>query len=251
MGLFGLNGRVAMVTGASRGLGKAMAIGLAEAGAKVAVTDVLGTNETVTEIRRRGKEAIGMKVDVSKKREAGRMVGEVVKKWGRLDILVNNAGIFRTAPAEKITEEEWEKVMAVNLKGQFLCAQEAGRQMSKQKSGRIINIASIAGQFGFANSAAYNASKAGIILLTKTLAVEWGKYGIRVNAICPGVFATAMTSDFLKDKSFKEMVKKRVPLGREGKAEELAGAVIFLASEASSYITGHALVVDGGWTAGL
>ncbi|MDI6655401.1 MAG: glucose 1-dehydrogenase [Candidatus Hydrothermarchaeota archaeon] len=249
--LFDLTGKVAIVTGASRGLGRAMAVGLAGAGANVVVTDILDVNETVEEIKKLGREAVGIKVDVSKKGDVERMVQQTIEKFGRVDILVNNAGIFRMAPAETMKEEDWDKVIAVNLKGQFLCAQEVGKQMIKQKSGKIINMASVAGKLAFAQSAAYNASKAGIILMTKTLAVEWGKYNIQVNAICPGVFATAMTEDFLKDENFLQMIKTRVPLARYGEPEELVGTVIYLASKASDYMTGHALVIDGGWTAGL
>ncbi len=249
--MFDLTNKIAIVTGASRGLGKAMAIGLAEAGANVVVTDILDTSETVNEIKKLGRETMGIKVDVSKKSDVEAMVRQSVKKFGRIDILVNNAGIFRMASAETMKEEDWDKVIAVNLKGQFLCAQEVGKQMIKQKSGKIINIASVAGKFAYAQAAAYNASKAGVILMTKTSAVEWGKYNIQVNAICPGVFATAMTKDFLGDKNFLQMIKTRVPLGRYGKPEELVGVVVYLASKASDYMTGHALVIDGGWTAGL
>ena len=133
----------------------------------------------------------------------------------------------------------------------FLCAQAVGRQMMKQKSGSIINIASIAGLGGYASSVPYSASKAGVILMTKTLAVEWGKHNVRVNAICPGVFATNMTDSYLKDKQFKDMIQNKVPLGRHAKPDELVGTVVYLASKASDYMTGHALVIDGGWTAGI
>lgn len=249
--LFELTGKVAVVTGASRGLGRAMALGLANAGAKVVVTDILDTSKTVEDIKKMDRETLGLKVDVTKKTDVEQMVQQTLKKFGKIDILVNDAGIVRSAPAEAMKEEDWDKVIAVNLKGQFLCAQAVGAQMIKQKSGKIINIASIAGKLGSAQSAAYGASKAGIILLTKTLALEWGKYNIRVNAICPGVFATAMTDDFLKDNNFSQMLKMRVPLGRPGEPDELVGTVVYLASKASDYMTGHALVIDGGWTAGL
>lgn len=249
--LFNLTNKIAVVTGASRGLGKAMATGLAKAGADIVVTDILDITETVGEIKKLGREALGVRVDVSKKEDIETMVKQTIEKFGRIDILVNNAGIFRVSPAEMMKEEDWDKVIAVNLKGQFLCAQEVGKQMIKQKSGKIINMASIAGKFAFAQSVAYNASKAGVILLTKTLAVEWGKYNIQVNAICPGVFATAMTEDFLKDENFLQMMKTRVPLARYGEPKELVGAVVYLASKDSDYMTGHALVIDGGWTAGF
>jgi len=249
--LFDLTGKVAVVTGASRGLGKAIAIGLATAGANVVVTDVLDTSEAVREIKNLGREAIGIKVDVSKKEDINSMVQQAVKKFGRIDILVNNAGILRMSPTEDINEGDWNLVMGINLKGQFLCAQAVGKQMIKQKSGNIINMASVAGQFGFPMAAAYDCSKGGVILLTKALAAEWAKYNVRVNAIAPGVFETPMTSDMLKTKEFNQTIKMNVPMGRPGNPKELAGVVVFLASDASSYVTGHVLVVDGGWTAGL
>jgi NAD(P)-dependent dehydrogenase (short-subunit alcohol dehydrogenase family) len=246
-----LPGKIAIVTGGSRGLGKAMAIGLANAGAHVVVCDVLDTKETVRIIQELEKECIGLKVDVTKPTDIAMMVRKTVEKFHAIDVLVNNAGVVKSAPAESMTEEDWKRVLTINLTGEFLCAQAVGNQMIKQKHGRIINIASVAGMFGSAQSVAYSASKAGIILLTKTLAVEWGKYGINVNAICPGMFLTDMTESYLKDPVFSQMIKNRVPLGRYAHPEELMGAVVFLASNASAYVTGHTLVVDGGWTAGL
>ena len=247
--LFDLKGKVAIVTGASRGLGRGMAIGLARAGANVVVTDILDTKETVDEVKKLGREALGIKVNVTKKSDVEAMVQQTLEKFGMVDILVNNAGILRIEPTEDMKEEDWDKVLAVNLKGQFLCAQEVGKNMIKQKSGKIINISSIAGKFGNPQSAAYNASKAGVILLTKTLAIDWGKHNIQVNAICPGAFYTPMTEESFKDENLVQMIKTSVPLGRYGEPEDLVGTVIYLASEASNYVTGHALVVDGGWTA--
>ena len=249
--LFDLEGKIAVVTGASRGLGKAMAIGLAKAGADVVVTDVLDTTETVAEIKKLNRKSFGLKVDVSNKLDVEAMVKEIIEKFSKIDIFVNNAGILRTGNAEVLDKRDWDDVITVNLTGQFLCAQAVGRQMIKQKYGSIINIASIAGLGGYASSAPYSASKAGVILMTKTLAVEWGKHNIRVNAICPGVFATDMTDAYLKDKQFKDMIKNNVPLCRHAKPDELVGTVVYLASKASDYMTGHALVIDGGWTAGI
>jgi NAD(P)-dependent dehydrogenase (short-subunit alcohol dehydrogenase family) len=246
-----LPGKVAIVTGASRGLGKAMAIGLANAGAHIVVCDVLDTKETVDLVQGLGRESIGLKVDVTKPVDISMMVKKTVEKFHTIDVLVNNAGIVKSAPAETMIEDDWKKILNINLTGEFLCAQAVGNQMIKQKQGRIINIASVAGILGSAQSAAYSASKAGVILLTKTLAVEWGKYGINVNAICPGIFLTDMTDSYMKDPGFVQMVKTRIPLGRYAHPEELMGAVVFLASNASTYVTGHMLVVDGGWTAGL
>lgn len=249
--LFNLEGKIAIVTGASRGLGKAMAIGLAKAGAKVVVTDILDISETVEEIKKVNQETFGLKIDVSNKADVYLMANEVKGKFGGINILVNNAGILRTGNAEKLEKEDWDQVIQVNLTGQFLCAQAVGKQMIKQESGKIINISSIAGLSGYASSVPYSASKAGIISLTQTLAAEWGKHNINVNAICPGVFATDMTDDYLKDEEFKNMIKTKVPLGRYAESEELVGTVIYLASKASDYVTGHSIVIDGGWTASL
>lgn len=254
--LFDLTGKVAIVTGGSGGLGSVMALGLAEAGAKIAIADILDSSGTISQIKKLGREAVGLKADVTKRDDAEKMVQQVVKKFGKIDILLNCAGVFRPGASEDLKEEDWDKTIAVNLKGTFLCAQAVGKQMIKQKSGSIINISSVAGQFAFVhpaskNSVSYNASKAGVILLTKTLAAEWGKYNIRVNAICPGTFLTEMTTILLKDKRYSQMMKERVPLGRPGVPKELVGTVIYLASNASDYVSGQALTVDGGWSAGI
>ena len=248
---FDLTGKTAIVTGASRGLGKAMALGLAAAGANIVITDVLDTKETVKEIEVLGAKAMGLKVDVTKLKDIDNMVKKTMQKFKKIDILINNAGIYYATPVASMTEKDWDKIISVNLKGNFMCARAVGKEMIKQKSGAIVNTASVAGIMAFAQSAAYNASKAAIIMLTKTLATEWAAYGIRVNAICPGVFATDMTKGLLTDKGFQTMVKTKIPMARYGTPDELMGAVLYLASDASSYTTGHALVVDGGWTVGL
>lgn len=249
--IFNLTGKSTVITGASRGLGKAIALGLAKAGADILVSDVLDCAETVAEIKKLGRKAFGLNVDVTKKSDVENMVKTAVKEFGKIDILVNNAGIVRSGNAEVFEEKDWDSVINVNLKGEWLCAQEVGKQMIKQKSGSIINIASIAGLGGSATAAAYCASKAGVILMTKTLAVEWGKYGVRVNAICPGVFATAMTEPFLKDPGFLQMVATQTALGRSGDPKELAGIAVYLASDAASYTTGAEFIIDGGWRAGM
>lgn len=246
--LFDLTGKVAIVTGASRGIGKALAIGLAQAGADVVITDVLDTKETVAEIKTLGRKSLGLKVDVTSQKDIDAMVAKTVGEFGKIDILVNNAGIYYATPVKDMAEKDWDKIIAVNLKGVLLCARAVGQQMIKQKSGRIVNVASVAGIMAFAQSAAYNCSKAANIMLTKTLAAEWAPYGIRVNAICPGVIVTDMTKDLLTDKGFQQSVSTSTPLGRTATPDELAGAAVYLASDASSYVTGHALVVDGGWT---
>ncbi|MBS3748237.1 MAG: SDR family oxidoreductase [Candidatus Thermoplasmatota archaeon] len=249
--LFNLNGKVAVITGAARGLGKSMAIGLAKFGAHVVITDVIDTSETLKEIKKFDDQSFDLQVDVSDKSDVDTMIKKTVDHFGSIDIFVNNAGILKTANAEDFSEEDWKKVIDVNLNGVFLCAQSAGKQMIEQQSGKIINISSIAGLSGYASSVAYSASKAGVISLTKTLAAEWGKHNIQVNAVCPGVFATDMTEDYLKDKDFKEMIKTKVPLSRYATSDELIGTIIYLASNASDYMTGHALVIDGGWTSAL
>lgn len=249
--LFDLKGRTAVITGASRGLGKAMAIGLAKNGAHVVITDVLDTADAVEEIKQFDDQAIGLNVDVTDASDVEKMVKKTVDLFGSIDVLVNNAGILKTANAEDFSEEDWKQVIEVNLTGLFLCAKTAGKQMIKQKSGKIINISSIAGLSGYASSAPYSASKAGVISLTKTLAAEWGKHNVIVNAVCPGVFATDMTEDYLKDEQFQNMIQSNVPLGRYAEPEEIIGTIVYLASNASDYMTGHSLVIDGGWVAGL
>jgi 2-deoxy-D-gluconate 3-dehydrogenase len=247
--LFDLDGKVAIVTGASRGLGKAMAIGLAKAGADVVVTDILDVSKVVEEIKKIGRKSTGLLVDVSNKSSVEAMVKQTLEKFGRIDILVNNAGILRMGNAESLSKDDWDKVINVNLTGQFLCAQAVGAQMIQlKKGGRIINISSIAGIGGYSQAVAYNASKAGVISLTKTLAVEWARHNINVNAICPGVFATDMTADFLESEEFKKSIKNNVPLGRYATPDEIIGTTIYFSSKASDYVTGHSLVIDGGWT---
>jgi NAD(P)-dependent dehydrogenase (short-subunit alcohol dehydrogenase family) len=248
---FDLTGKTAIVTGASRGLGKAMALGLAQAGANIVITDVLDTKEAVKEIELLGVKAMGLKVDVTKSKDIDSMVKKTLQKFKRIDILINNAGVYFPTPVATMAEKDWDKIISVDLKGNMMCARAVGKEMIKQKSGVIVNTASVAGIMAFAQSSAYNASKAAVIMLTKTLAMEWAAYGIRVNAICPGIFATDMTKGTIADKGFKTMIKTRIPMARYATPDELMGAVLYLASDASSYTTGHALVVDGGWTAGL
>lgn len=249
--MFDLSNRIAIVTGGSRGIGKGIALALAKAGADIIIADVLDSKGALEEIKALGRKAISVKTDVSNKESVDSMVSEVLKKFKKIDILVNNAGILRLTPSENMEEEEWDKVIAINLKGYFLCAQAVGKEMIKQKKGNIINIASIAGISAYQQAVAYCASKAGIILLTKALAAEWGKYKIRVNAICPGLILTDMTKDLLKDEEFKKGTLAKVPLGRVGMPEDIGNVALFLASDASGYVTGHALVADGGQTSGL
>lgn len=249
--LFDLHGKTAIITGASRGLGKSMAIGLAKAGSNIVVTDVLDTKDTVDKIKEYDVKVLGIKVDVSDESDVEEMVKKTLEKFDSIDILVNNAGILRTDQAEDFSKEDWDKIIDVNLTGQFNCAKIVGKKMIKQGYGRIINISSIAGISGYATSVGYSASKAGVINLTKTLAAEWGEHKINVNAICPGVFATDMTDDYLKSEEFIQRINNNVPLKRYAKPEELVGTVIYLSSKASDYVTGHPLVIDGGWTCSI
>ena len=249
--MFGLKNKTAIVTGAARGIGQAIAVELARAGANVVVSDILPGQETVKKIRALKKKSFYIKTDVSKKSEIDDLINQTIKKFKKIDILVNNAGVFNPCPTEKLSEEQWDKTININLKGYFLCSQAAGKEMVKRKRGSIINIASVAGLEGYAQAAAYCASKGGIINLTNSLAAEWGKYKIRINSICPGVIETAMTKDMLKNKKLKQGMLAKIPLTRTGKPIDIANAAVFLASDASSYITGEELIVDGGWTSAL
>ncbi len=252
--MFNLSNKVALVTGARRGMGKSHAHTLAKQGARVVVTDIdAGECEAVVqEIKSNGGEAVCFKMDVSDAKEINSVFDKTISAFGRLDILVNNAGVFIPKLALDMTEEDWNKTININLKGQFLCAQRAAKEMAKNKWGRIINIASIAsGQVGIGIEwgAHYTASKGGIIGMTETLAIEWAPLGITVNVVAPGAIDTPMLKDAdTGDDEMQEWVKK-IPLKRIGRSEEVSAAVAFLASEEASYITGATLHVDGGWLA--
>jgi len=253
--MFDLTGKVALVTGGRRGMGKAHALALAGQGAKVAVTDINAEEcqAVAEEIKAKGGEAIGLMMDVANKASVEAGFDEVIKTFGRLDILVNNAGIYDPKPALDMTEAHWEKTININLKGQFLCAQRAAKEMAKNKWGRIINIASIAsGQVGvgIAGGSHYTASKGGILGMTETLADEWAALGINVNAIGPGAIDTPMASSADIPKEMMAGILAKIPLHRMGRSEEVSAAVVFLASEEASYVTGATLYVDGGWLSG-
>lgn len=252
MSLFELNGRNALVTGGGQGLGRAIAIALAEAGAHVAVADInKKTASHVSEkIRSFGKNSLAIKADVSRREDVEIMTRETIKNLGTIDILVNNAGIKRSAPSEKMGEKDWSEVIDVNLTGTFLCCQLAAREMIKKRRGKIINIASMSAQIvnkGTAQ-ASYYVSKSGVLMLTKALAAEWAKYNINVNSISPGYFRTPLTEKFITDTQKYRERMAMVPLGRLGKPYEIGSAVVFLASSASDFVTGHNLTVDGGYT---
>lgn len=241
-----LSGKVALVTGAAQGIGRAIALLLARNGADIVVSDINleKAEETAKEIRAIGPKAVAVKVDVSNLSDVEHMVEGVLEELAKIDILVNNAGITRDKLLLRMTEEDWDAVLGVNLKGTFNCTKAVIRHMAKQRSGKIVNIASVVGEMGNAGQANYSASKAGVIGLTKTIAREYAPRGINVNAIAPGYIETPMT-DALPEKA-KEELRKLIPTERLGKPEDVAEAVLFLVSEASNYITGQVLNVNGG-----
>ncbi|MCS6814225.1 MAG: 3-oxoacyl-[acyl-carrier-protein] reductase [Cyanobacteria bacterium] len=240
-----LVGQVAIVTGASRGIGRAVAMALAAEGAAIAVnyaSSASAAEQVVADIRAKGGEAIALQADVSQPDQVDALVAAIVDKWGRVDVLVNNAGITRDTLLLRMKLEDWQAVIDLNLTGVFLCTKAVSKIMLKQKSGRVINIASVAGQMGNPGQANYSAAKAGVIGFTKTVAKEMASRGITVNAVAPGFITTDMTSD-LKS----EEILKFIPLGRYGTPEEVAGMVRFLAADpAAAYITGQVFNVDGG-----
>src|SRR6056297_2078211 len=246
-----LKNKVAIVTGARRGIGKAIALELAKKGASVVVSDINleEQKQVVEEIKELGQKALAIKADVTSREEVENMVQKTIDKFGRIDILVNNAGISGLKPFQDITEEDWDKVLDINLKGNFLCTKAVSKHMIKQESGKIISIASIAGKVGFRNASAYCASKAGIVNLTKELALELAPKNMNVNAIAPGIIKTKMTEDMLEDENQKKALMQSIPLNRAGGPEEIGKAAAFLASNDADYITGHTLVIDGGWLA--
>jgi 3-oxoacyl-[acyl-carrier protein] reductase len=241
-----LTGKVALVTGAAQGIGRAIALLLARNGADIVVSDINleKAEETAKEIRAIAPKALALKVDVSNLSDVERMVEGILEKLAKIDILVNNAGITRDKLILRMTEEDWDAVLSVNLKGTFNCTKAVIRHMAKQRSGKIVNIASVVGEMGNAGQANYSASKAGVIGLTKTIAREYAQRGINVNAIAPGYIETPMT-EALPEKA-KEELKKLIPMERLGKPEDVAEAALFLVSEEASYITGQVLNVNGG-----
>lgn len=249
-----LTNKVALVTGGRRGMGRAHALALAAQGAKVIVTDMNAEEcaPVVAEIKATGKEAACFKMDVTNKTEIDQVFDQVIAQFGRLDILVNNAGIYSPKPALEITEADWDQTLTINLKGEFLCAQRAAKEMAKNKWGRIVNISSIAsGQVGVGISGAahYTASKGGIIGMSETLAIEWAPLGINVNVIAPGAIDTPMVQAAQMPKEAMDALLQRVPLKRIGKPEEVSSMVVFLSSDEASYVTGATFHIDGGWLA--
>jgi 3-oxoacyl-[acyl-carrier protein] reductase len=246
-----LNNKIAIVTGARRGMGRAIALAMAREGANVVVSDVSQEDcqKVVDEIEKLGRKGLALKCDVSSSDDVKDMVKRTVTEFGRVDILVNNAGILTFKPFLELTDEDWDKTLNVNLKGQFLCARAAARVMAKNKWGRIINIASISSGgcgIAFPLIAHYTASKGGVVALTEALALELTPQGVNVNAICPGAIDTDMSKG-TKESGQLAQVLARIPKGRLGQPEEIASLAVFLASEEADYISGAAIVIDGGW----
>jgi NAD(P)-dependent dehydrogenase (short-subunit alcohol dehydrogenase family) len=249
---FGLNGQVAMVTGAARGLGRAISLALANAGADVALglRDVKADSGLAAEIGKMGRKALPLQMDMNSMEQIFSAVEQTSREFGRIDILVNNAGIAPENLAENVREQDFDATLAVNLKGTFFASQAVGRHMIRQKAGKIINMSSQAGFAALPTESIYCMTKAGIAHLTKCLAVEWGKHGITVNAVAPTFIRTPGTESALADMAFRVDTLERIAaLHRIGEPMEVAGAVLFLASPAASLITGETILIDGGWTA--
>lgn len=248
---FDLGNKVALVTGGRRGIGKSVALAMARAGADVVVCDAVSDGEldgVAQEIKAMGRKSAGYKVDVSKRKEVEALAQAVIASFGRIDILVNCAGVW--TPGQSLldcSEETWDRVMEPNLKGLFFCCAVMGKEMVKRKSGNIINLSSQVGLNPGRNIGAYGISKAGIIMLTRQLALELAGEGVRVNAIAPGTVRTEFTRGLWADEATKQQASAGIPLGRLAEAEDIAWPAVFLASEASSYMTGAVLQVDGGW----
>jgi len=246
-----LSGKVAIITGAAKGMGKAEAELFAREGAKVVVADILEdeAKQVADKINKDGYEAMAVRLDVSKSEDWKRVVEQVVEKWGKIDVLVNNAGILSMNGIEDATEEEWDRVMDINAKSQFLGIKYVLPAMKKAGKGSIINISSIYGLVGSGAAVAYHASKGASRLLTKTVAAELAKYNIRVNSIHPGVIRTPMTEELLKDPQNAKVVLGTTVLGRPAEPEEVATGALYLASDESSFMTGSEMVIDGGYIA--
>ncbi|MDR1620770.1 MAG: glucose 1-dehydrogenase [Synergistaceae bacterium] len=248
---YSLAGRVAVVTGASQGLGRGYAAGLAEAGAVVVccARSVEGLRSAAVEIAAKGGRAEAVALDVTRYEETGKIFEKIRDKYGSLDILVNNAGTEEVADFVDVTPEQYDKIMDVNLKGAFFTAQAAARIMKTRKKGKILNIGSLGSAIGLSGSSVYCGTKGGVLQMTRAMAIELAPYNIQVNALGPGYFRTPMTEPFFQDPAHRKWIEERIPAGRAGTVEDLLGAVIFLCGDASGYLTGQILYVDGGWLA--
>ena len=250
--LFDLSGKVAIVTGASRGLGQYFSRALAKAGADLVITSrtLSSLTEFKQEIESLGRKALAVQMDVLSENDIDQMVQKAMAEYGKMDILVNNAGLNIRSPAADFSWEDWDTVLQTNLKGNFFCARAVGAEMIKRKYGRIINMGSCTCLFGMEGIAPYCASRGGVLMMTRALAAEWGKFGITANVLAPGWFKTAQNAALYENPEWIKSVKSRIPLGRPGKPNDLDGTVIFLASDASEYVTGQIILVDGGFTTG-
>jgi 2-deoxy-D-gluconate 3-dehydrogenase len=248
---FGLSGKVAVVTGASRGLGQAMAIALGEAGAIVVAvgSKAHNLNSTLNILKSKNIECLALGCDQADGEQIKVVIADTLSAYGKIDILVNNAGTIKRSPAHEFSDDDWNEVINVNLNGVFKFCREAGKHMLKQGSGKIINIASLLSFSGGITVPAYAASKGGVAQITKALANEWASAGIQVNAIAPGYFETDNTVNLRQDEERLASITARIPSGEWGKPEDLAGATVFLSSKASNYMNGHIMLVDGGWMA--
>ena len=250
--IFGLKNKVALVVGGGGELGKAMALGIAKSGADVAIADikVQAANAVSKEITALGRESIALEVDVTNSKIVDNMVEKVIAKFNQIDILVNSAGISNHVPAHEMSDEDWESVVKINLNGTFFCCRAVGKYMVKQQKGSIINIASMSGSITNKDSfnASYCASKGGVKMLSKQLAEQWARYNIRINSISPGYMRTELAIHYIDDPKNKKWIEMVSPMKRAGMPDELMGLAIYLASDASSFVTGEDVIIDGGWT---
>jgi 2-dehydro-3-deoxy-D-gluconate 5-dehydrogenase len=247
--MFDLSGKTAIVTGSSTGLGQGMSLALAEAGANMVLVDYVDSKETAEKVKELGREVLVLVLDLMKMESINIIIDETIKKYGHIDILVNNAGIIRRTPAVDFSEKDWDDVMQINSKTVFFLSQAVGKYFIKQKSGKIISVASLLAFQGGINVPSYAASKGSVAQITKALANEWAQHNINVNAIAPGYMATNNTQKLREDAGRYQAISERIPANRWGTPEDLKGTVVFLASKASDYVNGHVLVVDGGWMA--
>ena len=250
--LFSLKDKVALIVGGGGELGKSMALGIAKAGADVVIADIKAqaANEVSEEIAALGRKSAGFQVDVTDSKKVDQMVDEVIDQFSKIDILVNSAGISRHIPAHEMTDEDWETVVKINLNGTFFCCRAVGKYMIKQGKGSIINIASMSGSITNKDSfnASYCASKGGVKMLSKQLAEQWARYNIRINSISPGYMRTQLAISYIDDPKNKKWIEMVSPMKRAGMPDELMGLAIYLASDASSFVTGEDVIIDGGWT---